>query len=456
MNIEFVESYRYFLPVLLVLLACFSIMAVRSDTFAIIAVIFLVFFGNSLEDYRLTPAAINSLAEFLILLLFLKSIIRKLGKGRYEIRFPFIIAAFIVVSLASWAMNRTNALAGILYLRLLFRYFLFFLALVNLDIEEDRLRMINKFLFFVIILQVPVAFLKSLKYGIGEMSIGTYEGYHGGSQSTMLPLIAISFLMGFYFFCKRSALFIALAIGFIGFAIVGGKRAFLFYLPVVVLYLAFAVSNYRVNATLVKTAVFGGILVAATAFLAPRYIPTLNPDQVRLWRDDKSETGVSAVLKYAIEYNLAEDGDISTGRISTMVRAFEIVWERGIPTLLLGLGPGYTFESRINKDWERDIPIGYGITDLAFILLQLGVFGTLLYFLIPLKLLLITRRLFLIIHDSYWKAFAFGTHGYCLVMLLSGSTYCLAFLGDTIPCVFFYCTSVLLSLRGKLCEKDSH
>ena len=60
------------------------------------------------------------------------------------------------------------------------RFYLFYLALINLGLDETMLKRINKFLFILFIIQLPAVAYRFSIYGISELTIGTYATHGGG------------------------------------------------------------------------------------------------------------------------------------------------------------------------------------------------------------------------------------------------------------------------------------
>lgn len=451
-NIHFALADMLFLfwPVLIFITVLLILGIMRSTPLGLYLIIFLVFFGNTLEDYGLAPAAINSLAEVCIIFLFLKSIltIGNIGEYRWFGFVPFV--AFLFISLVSLAFNRSNPLNSLLFLRVYFRYYFLLVAVMNLNLTESQIKKINLFLLAVVVFQAPVAFAKFVVHGAGESTIGTYEGHHGGSQSTSLPLIVIGFCIGYYLIHRKNFFWVITAAAFAGYSIVGGKRGFFFYLPLFVLFWSIAFSRFRPSLNTIKMLIFGVFLIFVTVLIAPRIIPTLNPDKVGLWLGDPSKKGWSAVWEYATKYNAMKQGKVSYGRLSTTLHIFDLLSKDGMGSLFLGKGPSYSFASRFTQSTGKErISVGYGMTDFSRLVLLVGIAGMMMYFLITVMLFFKTAIIYGRIEDRYWKSFAFGCHSYCSVMIVMGFTYSQIYMGDTLSCIFFYTCGALLNVYNK-------
>ena len=215
----------------------FGVLVHKSSTLSIVIILFISFFGNWMEGLGFLPPQINWLVEVLILLLFLKALSRKIfKKEKLYLMGAYVVILFLIACFFSYLINRNSLIHGLLFLRLTFRYYLLFLAVINLDFNEKSMKLLNNILIFLFIIQIPTAVVKLFIYGQGEAAIGTY-GTHGGGPSTVIPMIAVGFLFPFYFFYKPSKLYLFLAFSFIAFGIIGAKRAIILFVPITIVFL---------------------------------------------------------------------------------------------------------------------------------------------------------------------------------------------------------------------------
>ena len=200
-----------------------------------IYVIFLfAFFGNSLVSYGLIPPQATLVTEAFVYLLFLYSIVFKIRfkTERYSIHLWYPFGLFLIIAFCSIIINNYYNFKPILSLRVILRFYLFYLALINLGLDESLLKKINKLLFILFIIQLPVVAYKFSIYGINELTIGSYAA-RGGGLTAIIPIVALGYIAGYYFFYKRKTSYVVLAIGFILFGIAGEKRVLLFVYPIV-------------------------------------------------------------------------------------------------------------------------------------------------------------------------------------------------------------------------------
>jgi len=419
-------------------------------SFCIYAIFIISFFGNFFSGYNLAPDYINWLTEPLIYSLLLYSI--SIKKGNIKLPFITFILFFLLAGFFSSIVNKNLSVYSLLSVRNVLRFYLFYLAIVNLSFEEIQLKKINYFLVWVFIIQIPVATIKLFFYGQGERAIGTYS-MTDGSLSTIIPMIAISFLLGYYILYNKNFVFIFLMMAFIYYSIIGGKRAFIFMLPLLLIFVYYMMmvkgkwGKRQKSFSGIKGIIYIPIIIIIVGYFCLKFIPTLNPEK---------ETGGSINPNYAIDYAIkstkgtsSEDFRITTGRWATTKRIYTTLYNKGLDKLIFGLGPGETIKSRFRDRSYREkvlseFKIGYGITSLGFILMEFGIIGTVIFIFLICYILFYSFKYFMCKHEPYWEAFSFGTAAMCFCMVVWFFSYSTtAFFADTIPCFFYYCLGVV-------------
>jgi hypothetical protein len=367
--------------------------------FLIYLIFFVAFFGNSLTEYNLIPPHFTLVTEVSVYLLFIYSLI--LSPRRYE-RYSFhllpVFAFFAIVAFCSVLVNKLFSFLPLLSLRLIFRFYLFYLAILNLGLSDRQYKKINAILFVIFILQLPASAIKFYFFGVSEETIGTY-GVRGGGMTTMIPIIALGYLAGFHFFYKPRLIYWFLGVAFILYGIVGAKAALLFLLPATFLglYYIIYVQGKRVSAIrAICTIPTFALLSIAVGFVIIKYNPRLNPER---------KVGGSVDLSYALEYSQQYtesmyDRQFGGGRVATTKLAFNQVLGAGLEHAFFGYGPGSLTESVLNVDktiintGAYRIARSYGKSGLVIILVEYGLFGS---FLLSFVLCLLIR--------ASWKAY---------------------------------------------------
>ena len=135
----------------------------------------------------------------------------------------------LLISACSIAVNGTEFTQAIFSLRLLYRFYFFYLGITLLDFDDNSLRKINRFVAILLLLQLPVVAIKFYIYGIAEKTQGAYT--MDGSMTTMIPIVVIFYLAAYYCLYRPKLWFILTGIGFVLWSIVGAKRAVFFLYP---------------------------------------------------------------------------------------------------------------------------------------------------------------------------------------------------------------------------------
>ncbi|UCE40729.1 MAG: hypothetical protein JSV17_14970 [Candidatus Aminicenantes bacterium] len=431
---------------ILIVVGAFAVFLVlRSNMFSFLVIFVVAFFGASLEDYGFLLPQINWLNEFIFLLLFLKAITLKLWRReKICLKFKGVFFALILVGVISCLLNESSIMHALLFFRLLLRFYILFLAIINLDLDEKFMLAVNKVLIFLFIIQIPTAFIKLTIYGQGESAIGTYDT-HGGGVSAVLPLIAISFLIAFYFYYKPSLIYPILSLGFIAFGLVGGKRALIIYTPVVVMFFIIFMKE-QFKKTVVYVAV-AAVVIILTGYLSIKFLPTLNPQ-----RTIGGEVDLSYTRDFLYGYTMQRYEGRSAGRLSTTITVFQILEEEGWRGLLFGLGPGSYIKTRFEslKTTLREteaLPIEYGVPGLSWLALQVGYTGSFIYLFLFFLILIQAARYFRSENRPYWKSFGLGVVGFSFVMLIKSISYWAVFIDDLLPLIYFMLAGFTIRLK---------
>ncbi len=417
----------------------------KSNILSIIIILILSFFGNWLEAIGYLPAQFNWLSEIVIVLLIIKSFsLKAFKKEEIKLKFSGIFILFLLISFVSYLLNSISFLHFALFLRLVGRYFLLYLATVNLDLDQKTILLINKIIIFLFLIQIPTAFIKMLIYGQGEQAIGTYA-LHGGDLSTCIPLMAISFLISFYFLYKPSRTYLVLIFCFIAFGLVGGKKALILFVPILVFFLSFFFKKSMKE--IMRYFVLGSLIILLTGFFSMKLIERLNPQ-----RERGGEISLNYLKDYFLRYATEGQRSYSIGRIATTRNVFSILKDGGFESFFFGLGPGSYIETRF-KDLKTtlkergELPIIYGITGFTWLALQVGLLGAIIYLFIFYRILVECHSHFEREKNAYWKSFGLGMVGFSFVMLFINIFYSPVLTDDLFPMIFFLLVAFFLKGR---------
>ena len=411
--------------------------------FLIYGIFFFAFFADSLVGYNLIPAHVTIVTELFIYLLFLYSlVVSRTNHKRYCLHLVPLFSFFLIVALCSIVVNNVFNFRPIFSFRLILRFFIFYVALINLGLTDSQLKKINTLLFILFIIQLPASAIKFYFYGISERTMGTYT-VRGGGLTTLIPIIAIGYLAGYYFFHKRRLVYLLLAIGFIAYGIVGGKAALFFLLPVTFfgLYYLIYIREKRVNVAghlpMIAIIVVLSIVVGVTIL---KFNRRLNSE-----REVGGSIDLSYALKYSKEYTTGtnyHNSEFASGRFSTTMLTFDTIWEGGLPHIFFGYGPGVLtrtiFGSSIDPRIFR-IAGSYGKSGMVFILTEYGLFGLIPFGLMFCIFVHMCWKWYNYEKEPYWKAFAVGSLVFAVLNSFIFFAYNpLPISGDTIPPVYFY------------------
>jgi hypothetical protein len=409
----------------------------------LIIVIFLTgfFAGPFIERARY----FSVILEISIYSLFVLSLFLKKGEKKLYLPYFYTCISMIMIGFFSMIVNGDLSIRFIFSIRNFYRFYFFFLALVNLPFNENNLKRLNIFVFIILLLQIPVVAIKFVMHGISELNIGTYQS-HEGSLTTAVPLMAIIYLITYFAFHERRKSYILFAAGFLFWAVVGAKRAVLFLFPVVLMAMYIIISKRikidpskhirNIAAGLCVVLMFGAVVLATN--------PSFKPEE---------KAGVSIdpmyALDYAHKYETNDTERYTWGRYSTTKRVFSVIASSGIEHLFLGFGPGSFSPIFFDPpDWRSKYAdlfnIRYGLTPLSLIAIEYGLFGIIPYALMTMHLIFMSYRLYKRETDRYWIAFACGSVGFSILMVYFFSMYHPPiWLGDTFPILFYYAMGVV-------------
>jgi hypothetical protein len=425
--------------------------SIFSYKYLLIILILLAFVGNMAVAYGWLPGVLpDAVIALIIVLLLVDAVFLSKVRGK-KLKLPGLtfIALFLIVGCLSQIYNGTPLLNFIVFSGYLFQFYLLFIALINLGLTQDQMRSINRVILFLSVAQLPIGLIKyavfggdafltggSRTFGL-EVASGTF-GRAGGSMGTIFPLIAIGFMLVFYILTKRH-IFIVFAISFVLFSFITGKRAFpILLIPYVICVLLLCQILLKPKLITAKVYVLVVLLGCGGLVIGAKLHPSLNPSQ-QIWGDFSIQFLIDKAIGYEQEVDYKGR---AIGRYSATQRIFNYMEEKGVSTILVGMGPG-TFlksglvESTFREGFQR-IGIGYGFTGFVWLFVQVGAIGVICY---SILFLFFVRKIIKVcksLPHSYEKHFCVGVLGMVIVMVYDFVGYSLSSLmGKAIPCLFF-------------------
>jgi hypothetical protein len=425
---------------------------------AIFVVFFFAFFGNSLIWLKLIPYHVSLLSELAIYFLFAYSFLNTKRADRvYHFHLAVLFGYFIVITLFSYILSERFDLGPIISLRVILRFYIFYLALINLGLDDRKLKNINKLLFVLFILQLPAVAAKFSVYGVSEWTTGTYHMVPEGKTTMMIPIIALGYLAGFYFHYKQRRVYLALGLGYILFGIVSAKAAHLYIMPITFLGLYYLIFIKEKNYGLFKNLT---IIVFVLCFS----IVTAGAIVKYQWRlNDDRRVGGTLNFSYALDYTkyytnaMRPNPKYAVGRLATTKIAFQLVWNGGLGRILFGYGPGAATGSVLKKKRVSEIERfegSYGKTGLTVTLIEYGMFGVVILCIVFISFAFLCYRWYIFEKDYYWKALATGSVVFSFLNLACFVGYStVPMVGDIVLPIFYYAMAVMYIRSKSISQK---
>jgi len=412
----------------------FGIILFTNPKISFYVIMFSVFFADWFMNLGWIPPEMTLLPEVTLVILFIRVVIIR-AMDRKFIKTPLNLPILFLVSwgLISMLVNSQNIVTTMIGFRYDFKYVLMFFLLINLNPEEKFFKRMIFTLIVLLLIQIPVALVKLTIYGQGEWAIGTY-GIHIGTYSTILPLIAISIFLGFFIFENPRLHYIFFCLLFFLFAIIGRKRAFVFFMVLLFLFLfsQFGKKNFAKFSFLAPIIVIG-------ALACVYFIPELNP----AFQNPRHLVDFS--VSYSTDRNVETGSAI--GRSSALLMMYNVSTEN-LKNFLVGFGPG-TMAPTYFKEFERnrlkEFNIDYGGSQVLVMCLEYGWMGALLFLGLFIPLFRVSQKFFASTTDNYWKAISFGFKG-ILFSYLMGAFYSVIFRLDLSAFIFWFFAAAICCL----------
>jgi hypothetical protein len=358
----------------------------------------------------------------------------------------------LAVAALSYSYNQPGMLPAIFFVRQIFIFLLFFVALLNLDLSDQTVCKINRLVVFLFLIQLPAAAAKLLLVGQWEgLGIGTVS-WQAGEFSTTLPLFAIAFILSFYFFRKDKKCLLLIA-GFFLFGTAGKKRALALLIPVVsgvIWYLYGKREVFKRRLVLSVSQMKYFLVMCVIAFAGVFASSRLLNDEMYGGRFD-----IRGIVNYIIWYNTrddialygADDTDYAMGRVTITRLSLKVLKEGGSIQQLIGFGPGAMIRSphlgRENVAFEQ---FGFrgAVTGFVVLVLQVGFLGVLFVTLFFLNLFKRTYILYQRSPNLDYKIVALGFLGATFLFLLDFFVYSQStlYFGVLTP-VYFYIAAIV-------------
>lgn len=399
--------------------------------FYLISLIFVLTFTRGvLEIYGVSEQIVQLTVDALIMVVFSYSFLYMLKNKK--IKGPGLGINFILLTiiLISFLLTGINEIQMILFIRKFGIYILFFYALFNIDLNDIEKEKLLKLLMILFLIQIPAALIKLVVIGTQEKIIGAMS-IQSGSLATIMPIMAISYLIASYLEFKKIKDLVLILL-FIGIGLISNKLGILFYVMILFIALSYFYSlKYTkgfnlFNVTFVKKmmAVLVILILIFVAFVSLN--PRANPEGV---------VGGSVDIEYLInfvdkyQHLKYEDNRIEgEGRFEAPVVALDRMNSQGLIHILFGFGPGDILKSAFNPykhPLREKYNIGYGgRLGLVWVMMQLGLVGVIVFVLFHLVLFERLWRVYIIESIGIKeRALVLGILGFPVIYMLDFFTY---------------------------------
>jgi hypothetical protein len=425
---------------------------------ALYSLLFVLYFQGIFSILGIQMGVVKAVIEGLVWFFFAIALFDKNTISRQIPGFLLFLLLSVFYVVAIILSNTLNFDAYSFYRHYL-NGFLLLAAVYMYPFPAAQLYRLNRFVFFLFILQVFASFVKFAL-------IGQYEEYAGtmiitnGSVNTIFPLLAIIFMLFAWFYLGRERKYILYTLGFVFMGWVGNKRGIYFYL-VIILFLVIwkRFRDIRQGSFLPMSVIrfipLGLAMLISIFYLGVRLTPSLNPDR-KIWGRYDSEF----LASYLYTYNLMDEstGDYRGRFGGTYVLLQDAISGGGLalknPTLqsnLVGFGPDKIVgDVGIRYERQRQVglirlsgTIGTGFTNLFIGLGVLGVIFTTWFFMFYSRRVSGISKLREL--SPYWKTIASSTFMLGPLFLIDFYTYSASFnTTNTIYLTFFFFVGQLL------------
>jgi len=351
----------------------------------------ILIFSQGLIQLFLLPTAIYKVGiPLLALVIFSLSLIEN---KNYIFPNLTLFMMFLVVAVISNRVNSISVFQLIYFIIYALVSYLYAMSIIN----EKNIIIVEKVKKIVIIgflIQIPVAFIKYLIYGVSEQDLIGTLSTESGSISSIFPLFAITILFSYYLF-NRKKYYIILILGYVLFGIIGAKRVIAFYIPIMlfVTYLIFLIQNEKGKIFQeVKRMIFIGFISILTFIIIVKTNKSLNPEH-SYW----GSFNLEYVLNYSDDYTTSDKyNKEEMRRKEGLIYFFEMILSGEPVRLLLGDGAGKLIQTEFIEGDESMLGF-YGVRyggrmGSVWLVLQVGFIGVFIYLLFILNLYKIIHK----------------------------------------------------------------
>lgn len=338
----------------------------------------LIFNYGIMRLLELPTELYKVLAPLILVLLFLNTFFFSKSKS-----FPMLIAfiLFLIISFISANVNSIPIFNYIYFLTYAIFPIIYFYIIAN-ENDKRTIILIKKTFIILIILQLPVIFIKFLILGYSESgAIGTL-GTEAGSLSAIFPLFILIILYSYHLYSPRKK-YIWLIIGYFLFGIIGGKRVLTIAFPVFLLTTllirykkAKQFLSFKLFKKIIVYSLFGFILF----YFSVRIHPTFNPENT-FWGSFDLGFLTDQIFSYTTTGKKKDD----IPRLEGVALFSSKLYNENITEFLIGEGAGKLIASKFGQNKTANLIEEYygifygGRMGFVWIYMQVGILGLLLF-----------------------------------------------------------------------------
>lgn len=340
-----------------------------------------------------------------------------------------IIALFSVV-LISAAVNQSSLIPTVFTSLIYLRYPLLFIILLNMNLNENSLRLFLKVFFFLLIIQTPEVFYRYFALGFKGDSISLTLGPWGTFDLGVYMIYATALVISRNLFIQMKIRDIILILCFFLIALFGEIKVFMFFAPVIVCFLIYNIISKKITKRKLYYA-FTFISFAIVLFiLSVNWYGKLFPTTGTLdsIKDAFISKDVRKIRRISAFFDILKEVEISSSKF------------------FIGWGPGSSLKGGylVKKGKIFDFPIEYK-NQLAETFADLGFAGLITYYWLLFCLYDRFRKHRMIEKDKTYISLNYGLLGMWLFFAILGPFYDLVWRHDSPNYIFFFLSAVLYS-----------
>jgi len=338
-----------------------------------------------------------------------------------NILFPIISLFGIIIF--SGLINQSSLLEIAFTILIYLRYPLLFIVFLNMDIDKDVLESFLKVFLFLVIIQIPEVFYRFFVMGIRWDHISWTLGPWGTFDLGVYMIYATALIVARDLIIRLKLGHIILILCFFSVALMGEIKAFIFFAPVVAIFVIYNCFKKKISKKKLYIAI--GLLTV----IVVGFIFSVN------WYGKVFPEIKGSIL------NPKEEGRVS--RISVLPNIISKV-EINTSNFLIGWGPGSSLAGEYLAERGKifEFPISYK-TQLAETFVDVGIVGMIAYFWLLISLILEFRKHMKVEDD---KTYIFLNHaiiGMWLFYAILGPVYDITWRHDSPNFIFYFLAAVL-------------